>query len=182
MVQTISFYPRGSKLGLFWPHRQSFSRYGPIFKLAIFGHDTWPLAKFQKLHIDSLSTPGGRNWACFHSIISGFGDTGQLFSKLPYLGMIPEAHILSFSPSGRNWAYFHSAASGFGDTAQISKLPLGPWPVAKVPEAAHILLFYTRGSKLGLFSLYREPFLRYWPIFTIAIFRNWQKHFVKRKG
>ena len=44
------------------------------------------------------------------------------------------------------------------------------WPLAKVPEVAHILPFYPRGSKLSLFSLYRQQFPRYRPIFKIAIF------------
>ncbi len=40
-----SFYPRGSKLSLFLLYGQRFPRYGPIFKIDIFGHETWPLAK-----------------------------------------------------------------------------------------------------------------------------------------
>ncbi len=40
----------------------------------------------QKLHIYSLSTSGGKNWACFRSTGSGFRDMGQ-FLKSPYLGM-----------------------------------------------------------------------------------------------
>ena len=43
------------------------------------------------------------------------------------------------------------------------------WPLAKVPEVVHILFFYPRGSKLNLFSFYRQWFLRYGPIFKIAI-------------
>ena len=42
-----------------------FPRYRTIVKIAVFGHETWPLAKVQKLHIHSLSTPGGRNWSYF---------------------------------------------------------------------------------------------------------------------
>ena len=48
------------------------------------GH--WP--KFQKLHIYSLSTLVGQNWAYFRSTGSSFRDTGPL-SKLPYLGVKP---------------------------------------------------------------------------------------------
>ncbi len=44
------------------------------------------------------------------------------------------------------------------------------WPLAKVPEGAHILSFYPRGSKLSLFLLYGQRFPRYGPIFKIAIF------------
>ncbi len=43
--------------------------------------------KFRKLHIYSLTTAKGRNWAYFLSAGSGFRDTGR-FSNLPYtLGM-----------------------------------------------------------------------------------------------
>ena len=54
--------------------------------MVIFGHETWPLAKLQKLYINSLSTPRGRNWAYFYSTGSIFWDM-RSFSKLPYLGM-----------------------------------------------------------------------------------------------
>ncbi len=63
--------------------------------------------------------------------------------------------------------------SGFQDTGRFSKLPsLGnePWPLAKVPEVAHVLSFHRRGSKLSLFLLYGQWFPRYGPIFKIAIF------------
>ena len=69
----------------------------------------WNLASgrsFQKLHICSLSTPGGRNWAYFCSRGSGFWDTGQ-FSNLPYLRMklgkwpkFHNLHIHSLSTPG----------------------------------------------------------------------------------
>ncbi len=39
------FLPQVSKLSLFSLYWQRFPRYGPIFKIAIFGHETWPLAK-----------------------------------------------------------------------------------------------------------------------------------------
>ena len=45
------------------------------------------------------------------------------------------------------------------------------WPLALlVPEVAHVLSFYPRRSKLNLFSLYGQHFLRYGPIFNIATF------------
>ncbi len=37
------FLPLGSKLSLFLLYRQPFSRYGVIFKIAIFEHETWNL-------------------------------------------------------------------------------------------------------------------------------------------
>ncbi len=67
---------------------------------------TWPLAKVQKLHIHSLSIPGGRNWAYFRSMGSGSRDTGR-FSKLPYLDMelghwakFQKLHIYCLSTQG----------------------------------------------------------------------------------
>ena len=57
-----SFYTRGPKLGWFSLYRQAFPRYGPIFKIAIFGHETWPLAKVPEVaHILSFY-PRGWNW------------------------------------------------------------------------------------------------------------------------
>ena len=46
--------PVGSKLSLFLLYGQRFPTYGLIFKIAIFGDETWQLAK---VHINSLSTP-----------------------------------------------------------------------------------------------------------------------------
>ncbi len=34
---------------LFSVHGQRFPSYGPIFKIAIFGHETWPLAKVSEV-------------------------------------------------------------------------------------------------------------------------------------
>ena len=96
--------------------------------------------KFQKLHIHSLSNPGCRNWAYFHSMGSGFWDNGW-FSKLPYLAMklghwpeFQKWHIYSLSnPGARNWAHSRSTGSSFQDTGRFSNLPylcmkLGKWP------------------------------------------------------
>ena len=41
----LAFYSRGSKLSLFSLYGQRFLRYGPICKIATFGHETWPLVK-----------------------------------------------------------------------------------------------------------------------------------------
>ncbi len=68
---------------------QHFPRYGPIFKLAIFRHGTWPLAKAPEISqcTGTLFLPQwGRNWDYFCCMGSGFWDTAQA-SKLPYLGM-----------------------------------------------------------------------------------------------
>ncbi len=39
------FLPKGSELSLFSLHGQRFPTYGPFFKIAIFGHESWPLTK-----------------------------------------------------------------------------------------------------------------------------------------
>ncbi len=75
-----------SKLSLFSLYEQRFPTYEPIFKLPYFGMKLGHWPKYQKLHISSLSSLGGLNWAYIRSIGSGLWDTGQ-FSKLPYLGM-----------------------------------------------------------------------------------------------
>ncbi len=49
----------------------------------------------------------------------------------------------------------------------------------KAPEVAHTLSFYTKGSKLSLFLLYRKWFLRYGVIFKIAIFGHETCHWPK---
>ena len=59
----------------------------------------------------------------------------------------------------RYWPFFQLAIFGHET-----------WPLAKVPEVAHTLSFYPKGSKLSLFLLYGQRFLRYGPIFKIAIF------------
>ena len=131
------------------------------------GH--WP--KFQKLHIYSLSTPGGWNWAYFCSTGSGFWDTGQ-FSKLPYLGMkfghwpkFQKLHIYSLSiPGGRNWAYFHYGQP-FPRYRPIFKIAIfghETWPLAKVSEIAHILPILPPSPKLHSVLLCGWPFPIYW--------------------
>ena len=55
-----SFCPSGSKLSSFSWHGQRFSRYGPIFKIAIFRHENC-----QELHMDPISTPEGLKLSSF---------------------------------------------------------------------------------------------------------------------
>ncbi len=96
---------------------------GQVSKLPYLGMKLLKWSKFQKLHINSVSTPQGRNWAYFGSTGSVFRDTWDMghFSKLPYLGMklgkwpkFQKLHIYSVStPGGRDWAYLGSTGSGF---------------------------------------------------------------------
>ena len=58
----------------------------------------------------------------------------------------------------------------FGHSPSACSASKSTWPLAKVPEVAHILSFYPMGSKLRLFLLYGQRFPRLGPIFKIAIF------------
>ena len=50
-VAHMSFYPRGSKFSLFSLYGQWFPRYRQIFKISIFGYETWPLVKVPEVWI-----------------------------------------------------------------------------------------------------------------------------------
>ncbi len=57
------FVSNGPKVSLFLFHGLWFSRYKQIIKIAIFGHETWPLAKVPEVtHVLSFY-PQGINWA-----------------------------------------------------------------------------------------------------------------------
>ncbi len=45
VAHILSVYPKWWKLSLFLLYGQRFPRNGPIFKIAIFGHETWQVAK-----------------------------------------------------------------------------------------------------------------------------------------
>ncbi len=80
------FLSQGSKSSLFSLYRERFSRYGLIFRIAIFGHETWPLAKMPDVaHIPSFH-PKGSNLSLFSLYGQRFSRYGPI-SKLPYLAM-----------------------------------------------------------------------------------------------
>ncbi len=97
--------------------------------------------KFQKFYIHS--TPGGRNSAYFRSTGSSFKDIGR-FSKFPYLVM-----KLGHWPNSRSFTSMVSKLSlvllyrqgllRYGPTFKIAIFGDENWPLAKVPEVAHIL-------------------------------------------
>ncbi len=125
---------------------------GRFPKLSYLGMELGKWPKCHRLHIYTLSIPGGRNSAYFRSTGSGFRDTGP-FSKLPYLGVkfghwpkFQKLHIYSLSTSGyRNWPLFLLYGQQFSRYGPIFKIAIfghGTWQVSKVPEVAHILSFY----------------------------------------
>ena len=67
-----------------------FPRYDPIFKIAIYGHETWQVAKVPEVSHTPSCNPIGSKLSLFLSLYfskgRSFRDRGT-FSKLPYLGM-----------------------------------------------------------------------------------------------
>ncbi len=143
LQNVVPFYPTGSKLSLFLLYGQRFPRYGPIFKIVILGHDSWPLAKVSEVaHIHVLSF--------YHreSKLSLFWHYGprlrryRLIFKIAIFGpetwplaKVPEVAHTLFLPQGFEIAliFFCSTGSGFRATGRFSKLPylgmkLGHWP------------------------------------------------------
>ena len=87
--------------------------------------------KFRSCTYTQFLSPGGRNWAYFHSTDSGFQD-GAIF-KISILGMklakwpkCQKLHIPVYplsTPGSWYWAYFCYTGSGFRDIGPFSKLP-----------------------------------------------------------
>ncbi len=78
----LSFYPGGSKLSLFSLYGQPFSRHWLVFKIPIFGHESWNLKTGPKSCMYTLVLPQGSKLS-FCSTDSRFRDTGQ-FAKFQY--------------------------------------------------------------------------------------------------
>ncbi len=52
----IFYLPLGVEIELFSLYKQRFPRYGPFFKISLFGHDTWTLAKVPAVAHTPLTT------------------------------------------------------------------------------------------------------------------------------
>ncbi len=95
------FYPKGLILRSFLLYGQPFPRYRPIFKIAIFGHETWLLAKVPEV-AHALFLPQGVEIELLRAVVS---ETRADF-KIPIFGhgtcplaKVPEvAHAFSFYP------------------------------------------------------------------------------------
>ena len=76
-IYALRFYPRGSNLSLFFLCGKWFPRYEPIFKIAIFGHETWSSAKVPEVctYMCSLFLPregGGLKLSLFSPYVHRF--------------------------------------------------------------------------------------------------------------
>ena len=104
--QKLHIHPistQGSKLRLFLLYGQRFPTYGPIFKTAIFGYQTCPLAKVPEVaHIYSLYLRGSK-LSLFSLYRQRFPRYGPLFKiaifwhetwplKIPEVAHIPSFH------------------------------------------------------------------------------------------
>ena len=106
VAHILSFYPMGSKLSLYSLYGQWFLRYGPIVKLAIYAHESWPLAKVPEVaHILSFC-PRGSKLSLFLFYGQWFPRYGLIF-KLVIFGhetlpsaIVPEVAYTLFLPKG----------------------------------------------------------------------------------
>ena len=102
----LSFYTRRSNWRLFSLHGQWFLRYWQIFKIAIIGHETWPLAKVPKAAHGIFFYPRGSKLSLFSLYGQRFPKYGPIF-KLATFGneTWPKCqqwhiHVLSVSTAG----------------------------------------------------------------------------------
>ena len=72
--------PRGSKLSLFSLYGQPFSRYGPIFKISIFGHEIWNLKTGPKVAYVLSFYPRGSKLSLFLLYGQPFSRYGLIFN------------------------------------------------------------------------------------------------------
>ncbi len=133
-----------------WPNFMLF------FKIVIFGHELGHWQKTQKLHIYFLSTPPPPEIelifalrAAVSKIRTNFQNLQHLGMKLSYWQKFQKLHTHSLSSTVAIWGH-------------------KTWSLVHVPEISHIPFFYPKGSKLGLFLLYRQQFPSYGPIFKIC--------------
>ncbi len=96
--------PKGSKLSLFLLYGQRFPRYGPIFKIAIFRHETGQMAKVPEVAYTPSFYPKGVEIELVLALraavseifkIAIFGHETCALAKVPEV-----AHIFPFYPMG----------------------------------------------------------------------------------
>ncbi len=185
VAHTLSFHSRGSKLSLFSLYGQLFPRYGLSIKITIFGHGAWPFVIVLGIaHLLSFYPRG----ATFSLYEQWLGDTGQ-FLNLPLFGhkisALGKGTEIDFYPTARNDLDFALHGRCFRDMGWFSKFPcwvmkLGNWQkLQKLHMHSFIQYFYPRSSKLSLFLLYGQSFVRYGLIFKLPYLdiklRHWQK-------
>ena len=164
VAHILSFYSRGSKLSLFLLYQQRFPRYGLIFKMAIFGHDTWPSA--------IVLCPTGSKLSLFSLYGQRFSRYGPIFKIGPYLGM-----KLGHWPKFRSCIYTFFLPQG-GEIELIFALR------AVVPEIradfqnCHIwawILAISHSSRSCTYTLYLPQRVKIWAYFCSTGSSFWDK-------
>ena len=121
-----------------------------------------------------LSNPRGWNRAYFCSTGSSFWDIGRCFFfsiKLGHWQKFQSCTYTLFVPKGFKIELIFALWATVSEILAVFQ-NFHIWALARVPEVVHIhvLSFYPTGSKLSLFFLYLQPFLRYGTIIKISIF------------
>ena len=104
-------------------------------------------ANFQNCHIWAWNLAIGQSSrSCTHTLFLSHGDESELIFALE-------------ATASEIWVIFQNCHIWQWNFA-----------IGQVPEVAHILSFYPKGSKLSLFALYGQWFPTYGAIFKLAIF------------
>ncbi len=159
-----------------------------IFKVAIFGHETWNLEKKrQKLHMDLLPQRI-RNWVYFHSKGSSFQDLTNFQNcniwawNLEFeMKKVPEVSYWPFYSRGvKIELYIFALRAAVSEIwADYQNCHIWAWnlELETVPEVVYIWTLFLpqlrpRGQNWTYFHSMQcaQWFLRYWPIFKISIF------------
>ncbi len=137
VAHILSFYTTGSKLRYFLLYGQRFQRYGPLFRIGIFGHETSSRTKYPEVCTYTPFLPQCVEIELIFALSAAVSD-----SKLPYLGMKldhwpkwQKLHRYSLStPRGRNWPYICCMGSGVWDLGRFSKLPHFGMKLGNLPK------------------------------------------------
>ena len=181
------FLPHGVKIEPILLYELWFPRYGPISKLPYLGMKLCHWPKCKKLHIYPLSTRGGEKLSLFSLYGQWFPRYGLIF-KLPYLGLKlghwPKFQKLHIYPRGPILSLFLLYGLRFSRYGPVFKIPIFghvTWPLANVPEVAHVPSFYPGagvgggGSEIELIFAVRAAISKIRDDFQNAIFghENW---------
>ncbi len=133
-IYRYSISTSGSKLSLFSFYGQQFLRYVPIFKIAIFRHETWSLTKVPEVgHILSFHPREVKIelifalWAVVSEIRADFQNCHIRAWNLP-IGQSARRYTISYFinyPRVPNFTPFCSAAAHFKD---IGSFAFSHWP------------------------------------------------------
>ncbi len=139
-------------------------RYRQLFKIAIFGHETWPLAKVPEVARILSFYPRGSKWSLF-SLYGHlfFRDTGWI-SKFPYLGMKlaigQSARSSTCIPSLPHWVeieYIFALWAAISELrADFQNCYIWAWNLAfgQSSRSCTYTVPLSQGAKLSLFSHY----------------------------